>query len=44
MTTKQFTSDLKLKAINYYHKINRGLNILSNKYLIYFELIERKSF
>ena len=22
MTTKQFTSDLKLKAVNYYHKIN----------------------
>ena len=27
MTTKQFTSDLKLKAVNYYHKINNYVKV-----------------
>ena len=25
--TKQFTSDLKLKAVNYYHKINNYVKV-----------------
>jgi hypothetical protein len=27
MTTKQFTYDLKLKAVNYYHKINNYVKV-----------------
>ena len=27
--TKQFTPDLKLKAVNYYHKINNYVNPLT---------------
>ena len=33
MTTKQFTPDLKLKAVNYYHKINNCIyNLLCSPY------------
>jgi hypothetical protein len=34
MSTKQFSSDLKLKAVKYYKKINNFVKYLKLKYVI----------